>query len=52
MTGGLRFTPEQIRQMPLSIQIQIGLSIAAQLTQSSPVAVQEDNQKEESNAEM
>ena len=52
MTGGLRFTPEQIRNMPLSIQIQIGLSIAAQLAQSSPVAVQEDNSKGENNAQM
>lgn len=50
MAGGLRFTPEQIRELPLSMQMQIGLGIAAQLAQTVPVAAQES--KENKNAKM
>lgn len=42
MTGGLHFTPEQIKSLPLAMQIQIGLGIAAQLIQAPPVAGKED----------
>lgn len=42
MTGGLHFTPEQIRSLPLAMQIQIGLEIAAQLIQAPPVAGKEE----------
>lgn len=50
MAGGLRFTPEQIRELPLSMQMQIGLGIAAQLAHDTPVAAQES--KENKNAKM
>ena len=50
MAGGLRFTPEQIRELPLSMQMQIGLGIAAQLSQAVPVAGQNKEVMEEENA--
>lgn len=50
MTGGLHFTPEQIRELPLSMQLQIGLGIAAQLSKAVPVAGQNEEVMEEENA--
>ena len=47
MSGGLRFTPEQIREMPLHIQLQIGLGIVAQLAQASAVADNDGKTEEE-----
>lgn len=41
MAGGLHFTPEQIRSLPLAMQIKIGLDIAAQLSQETQLAGQE-----------
>lgn len=52
MTGGLHFTPEQIRTLPLAMQIQIGLEIAAQLIQAPPVAGQEKPERWEADAKM
>ena len=52
MTGGLHFTPEQIRNLPLDMQVQIGLGIAAQLIQSAPVAAPENQSMEDDNDEM
>ena len=52
MAGGLHFTPEQIRALPIHMQLQIGLGIAAQLAQAEPVAGQYQNIQEEENAEM
>ena len=37
MSGGLHFTPEQIRSLPLSMQIKIGLEIAEQLTKTASI---------------
>ena len=52
MAGGLRFTPEQIRELPLSIQMQIGMGIAAQMAQAAMVAGRTEETVEEENAEM
>lgn len=52
MAGGLHFTPEQIRALPLTMQIKIGLGIAAQLSQADPVAGQEKQKGVEPDAEM
>lgn len=52
MTGGLHFTPEQIRSLPLTMQIKIGLGIAAQLAKADPVAGQVKPKGEEENAKM
>ena len=52
MAGGLHFTPEQIRTLPLTMQIKIGLGIAAQLSQAAPVAGQEKTKGVETDAEM
>ena len=50
MAGGLHFTPEQIRSLPLTMQIKIGLSIASQLAQATPVAGQEELERDKINA--
>ena len=50
MSGGLRFTPEQIREMPLHIQIQIGLGIASQMAKAVSVAEQNNEVMEEEDA--
>lgn len=47
MAGGLHLTPEQIRTLPLSIQLQIGLGIAAQMTQAAPVAGKSKTEEED-----
>lgn len=52
MAGGLHFTPEQIRSLPLTMQIKIGLGIAAQLSQATPVAGQEKPKGTEADAKM
>ena len=52
MTGGLHFTPEQIRSLPLTMQIQIGLGIAEQLSQVEPVAGQNESKGGEASAKM
>ena len=52
MAGGLHFTPEQIRALPVHMQVQIGLCIAEQLAQTAPVAEQENKFMEDDNAEM
>ena len=50
MAGGLHFTPEQIRTLPLAMQLQIGLGIASQMTQSVSVAGQNNEVMEEEDA--
>lgn len=45
MAGGLHFTPEQIRSLPLAMQIKIGLGIAAQLAQTHPPVAGQDKPK-------
>lgn len=52
MTGGLHFTPEQIRSLPLTMQIKIGLGIAKQLAKAPQVAGQEKPERSEANAKM
>lgn len=52
MAGGLHMTPEQIRTLPLSIQLQIGLGIAAQMTQAASVAGKNKPVEEENASEM
>lgn len=52
MTGGLHFTPEKIRSLPLAMQIKIGLGIAAQLAKAAPVAGQEKPKGAEADAKM
>lgn len=52
MAGGLHFTPEQIRSLPLAMQIKIGLGIAAQLSQATLVAGQEKPKGAEADAKM
>lgn len=52
MAGGLHFTPEQIRSLPLAMQIKIGLGIAAQLAQAAQVAGQEKQKGAEADAPM
>lgn len=52
MAGGLHFTPEQIRALPLTMQIKIGLGIAAQLSQAAPMAAQEKPKGVEADAKM
>ena len=52
MAGSLHFKPEQIRNLPINMQVQIGLWIAAQLAQSVPVAEQEKQSTEDDDAEM
>lgn len=52
MAGGLHFTPEQIRSLPLTMQIKIGLGIVAQLAQAAPVAGQEKPKGADANAQM
>ena len=52
MTGGLHFTPEQIKALPLPMQLQIGLGIAAQLAQAAPVAERGETEGGENNAKM
>ena len=42
MNGGMRFTPEQIRALPLSMQEKIGIAIAYQMAKAVPVAGKED----------
>lgn len=45
MSGGLHFTPEQIRSLPLSMQIKIGLEIAEQLTKTASIEVKKKEGK-------
>ena len=45
MSGGLHFAPEQIRTLPLSMQIKIGLGIAEQLTKTASIEVKEKEGK-------
>ena len=52
MAGGLHFTPEQIRALPVHMQVKIGLCIAEQLAQTAPVAAQENKFTEDDDAEM
>lgn len=52
MTGGLHFTPEQIKALPLTMQVQIGLGIAAQLAQAVPVAGQQKEEGSKHDAKM
>lgn len=52
MIGGLHFTPEQIRALPLDMQVKIGLGIAKQLAKALPVAGQEKHKGERKNASM
>ena len=52
MTGGLHFTPEQIKALPLSMQLQIGLGIADQLAQTDSVAEREKPGGGENDAKM
>lgn len=52
MAGGLHFTPEQIRNLPYDMQVQIGLSIATQMIQTTPVVDQEIQTTEEEHLEM
>lgn len=52
MAGGLHFTPEQIRSLPLAMQIKIGLGIAAQLAQTTQVAGQDKPKGAEADAKM
>lgn len=52
MAGGLHFTPEQIRALPLTMQIKIGLGIAAQLAQADPVAGKDKSKGAEADAKM
>lgn len=52
MTGGLHFTPEQIRTLPLAMQVKIGLGIAEQLAKAPPVADQEKPERREADAQM
>ena len=46
MNGGMRFTPEQIRALPLSMQEKIGLAIASQMAKAVPVAGDEKSEEE------
>jgi hypothetical protein len=46
VTGGLHFTPEQIRSLPLSMQIKIGLEIAEQLTKTASIEVKKKRREE------
>lgn len=50
MTGGLHFTPEQIRTLPLAMQVKIGLGIAEQLAKAGSVAGQEKPERREAGA--
>lgn len=52
MCGGLRFTPEQIRSLPLAMQVKIGLGIAQQLAKAQLVAGQEKTEGREADAKM
>lgn len=52
MNGGMRFTPEQIRSLPLAMQIKIGLGIAAQLAKADSVAGKEKLKGAEADAKM
>lgn len=52
MAGGLRFTPEQIRELPLSMQLQIGMGIASQMAKAAPVAGRTEETLEEEDDEM
>lgn len=52
MAGGLHFTPEQIRSLPLAMQIKIGLGIAAQLAQAAPVVGKDKPKGAEADAKM
>lgn len=46
MSGGMRFTPEQLRALPLSMQEKIGLAIVAQLEKTDPEAEQKTKEME------
>ena len=46
MSGGMRFTPEQLRALPLLMQEKIGLAIAAQLVKADPAAEQKNKEME------
>lgn len=46
MNGGMRFTPEQLRALPLSMQEKIGMAIAAQLEKNTPAAEQKNTEME------
>ena len=52
MYGGLKFTPEQIRALPLSMQMQIGMGIAAQMAQAAMVVGRTEETVEEEDDEM
>lgn len=42
----MRFTPEQLRALPLSMQEKIGLAIAAQLKKTDPETEQKNKEME------
>ena len=46
MSGGMRFTPEQLRALPLSMQEKIGLAIAAQMEKTDPAEEQKTKEME------
>lgn len=46
MSGGLRFTPEQLRALPLLMQEKIGLAIAEQMEKTA-MAVEQKNEEME-----
>lgn len=52
MYGGLKFSPEQIRALPLSMQLQIGMGIAVQMAQATMAAGRTEETVEEEDDEM